>query len=117
MIAAYQDPDHQHGRTLVSTLITALTTRVPKPLTELITLGGALDKQAADMLAYFERPAPATAPPKRLTAPSSTSETAPSACATARPLLKASGFKPQRHPRLRSAALASSCTRTPADGY
>lgn len=82
MIAAYQDPDHQHGRTLVSTLITALTTRVPKPLTELITLGGALDKQAADMLAYFERPAPATAPPKRLTAPSSTSETAPSACAT-----------------------------------
>ena len=47
MIAAYQDPDHQHGRTLLSTLITALTTHVHKPLTELITLGGALDKQAA----------------------------------------------------------------------
>ena len=40
----------------MSKLITSLSTGVPKPLTELITLECTLKKRAADLLAYFDRP-------------------------------------------------------------
>jgi len=58
------------GRTMMAALITTLGAGVPKPLQELITLGRTLKKRATDVLAYFDRPAPPTAPPRRSTAAS-----------------------------------------------
>ena len=53
MISAYREPDR--GRQLMVNLIDALSSGVPKPLTELITLGRTLKKRAVDVLAYFDR--------------------------------------------------------------
>jgi len=43
-------------------LIDALSHGVPKPLTELITLGRTLKKRSADVLAYFDRPGASNGP-------------------------------------------------------
>ena len=60
--AAYREPDRTKGRTMMAALITTLSTGVPKPLTELITLGRTLKKRAADVLAYFDRPGTSNGP-------------------------------------------------------
>ncbi len=62
MIAAYRQPDRARGRSTMSTLIDALASGVPGPLTELITLGRTLKRRAADVLAYFERPGTSNGP-------------------------------------------------------
>ena len=46
------------------------------PLSEVITLGRTLKKRAVDVLAYFDRPAPATAQPRRSTDDSNTCRSA-----------------------------------------
>ena len=61
-VAAYRDPDRKKGRTMMAALITTLSTGVPKPLQELITLGRTLKKRAADVLAYFDRPGTSNGP-------------------------------------------------------
>ncbi|CPU88527.1 IS1096%2C tnpA protein [Mycobacteroides abscessus] len=61
-VAAYREPDRTKGRTMMAALITTLSTGVPKPLTELITLGRTLKKRAADVLAYFDRPGTSNGP-------------------------------------------------------
>ncbi len=71
MIAAYRDPDRAGGREQMRSVIDALPTGIPTPLTDLRTLGRTLAKRAQDVLAYFDRPAPATDPPKPSTAASS----------------------------------------------
>ena len=43
-------------------LIDSLSHGVPKPLTEIITLGRTLTKRAADVLAYFDRPGTSNGP-------------------------------------------------------
>jgi transposase len=56
IIAAYREPDRNRGRTLMAELINSLSRGVPKALQEVITLGRTLNKRAADILAYFDRP-------------------------------------------------------------
>ena len=62
MITAYREPDPTRGRELMVKVIGALSHGVPKPLTELITLGRTLKQRAADILAYFDRPGTSNGP-------------------------------------------------------
>ena len=62
MISAYREPDRTRGRTMLRTLIDALSAGVPAELTELITLGRTLKRRATDVLAYFERPGTSNGP-------------------------------------------------------
>ena len=68
MITAYRHPDRRRGRETMSKLITSLSTGVPKPLTELITLGRTLKKQTADLLTYFDHPRTSNGPTQALSA-------------------------------------------------
>jgi len=62
MIGAYRHPDRAQGRTMLSTLIDALSHHVPAALTELIRLGRTLKRRATDVLAYFDRPGTSNGP-------------------------------------------------------
>jgi transposase len=62
MIAAYREPDRAKGRTMMEAVISSISAGVPKPLTEIITLGRTLKKRAADVLAYFDRPGTSNGP-------------------------------------------------------
>ena len=54
---AYRDPNKICGKALVQAEINTLTcTRVPRGLSELITLGRTLKRRAGDILAYFDHP-------------------------------------------------------------
>ena len=56
-IDAYCAPDASEGKVLMQAAINILTsTRVPRGLTELITLGRTLKRRAGDILAYFDHP-------------------------------------------------------------
>ena len=106
IINAYRDPSKIRGKALMQADINTLTsTRVPRSLTELITLGRTLKRRAGDILAYFDHPTPATAPPKPSTAASNTYATPPQDLRNlthyiTRALLETGGFKPQLHPQL-----------------
>ena len=53
----YRAPDTDVGKALMEAEINTLTsTRVPRGLTELITLGRTLKRRAGDILAYFDHP-------------------------------------------------------------
>ncbi len=55
IIDAYRDPNKIRGKALMQAEINTLTsTRVPRGLTELITLGRTLKRRAGDILAYFD---------------------------------------------------------------
>jgi transposase len=82
VVAAYRDPDRAAAKTAIAVVIGELSAGVPAALTELITLGRTLKKRAVDVLAYFDRPAPATARPRPSTADSSTYAAPPWASAT-----------------------------------
>ena len=57
IIDAYRDPNKNRGKALMQAEINTLTsTRVPRGLTELITLGRTLKRRAGDILAYFDHP-------------------------------------------------------------
>ncbi len=56
MIAAYCEPNRTRGRELMSTLTGSVSQGAPKALSEVVMLGGTLDKRAADVLACFDRP-------------------------------------------------------------
>ena len=57
IIDAYRDPNKIRGKALMKAEINTLTsTRVPRGLTELITLGRTLKRRAGDILAYFDHP-------------------------------------------------------------
>ena len=57
IIDAYRAPDTDVGKALMEAEINTLTsTRVPRSLTELITLGRTLKRRATDILAYFDHP-------------------------------------------------------------
>ena len=62
MIEAYREQDQGRGRELMVKLIDSISHGVPKPLTEVITLGRTLKKRAADVLAYFDRPGTSNGP-------------------------------------------------------
>ena len=57
IIDAYRNPNKIRGKALMQADINTLTsTRVPRGLTELITLGRTLKRRAGDILAYFDHP-------------------------------------------------------------
>jgi len=57
IIDAYRDPNKIRGKALMEAEINTLTsTRVPRGLTELVTLGRTLKRRAGDILAYFDHP-------------------------------------------------------------
>ncbi|TCM35959.1 transposase [Kribbella sp. VKM Ac-2568] len=62
MIAAYREPGRSRGRALMKQLIDSVSHGVPTALVELITLGRTLNKRAADVLAYFDRPGTSNGP-------------------------------------------------------
>lgn len=101
-VAAYRHPDRKTGRALMSTLIGTLSASVPKPLQELITLGRTLNKRAADVLAYFDRPGTSNGPTEAING--RLEHLRGSALGfrnltnyIARSLLEAGGFRPQLH--------------------
>ena len=102
-VAAYREPDRTKGRTMMAALITTLSTGVPKPLTELITLGRTLKKRAADVLAYFDRPGTSNGPTEAING--RLEHLRGSALGfrnltnyIARSLLETGGFRPRLHP-------------------
>ena len=104
MITAYREPDRAQGRALMVKLIDSLSTGVPKPLTELITLGRTLKKRAVDVLAYFDRPGTSNGPTEAING--RLEHLRGSALGfrnltnyIARSLLEAGGFRPRLHPR------------------
>ena len=86
-------------------VIDSLSHGVPKPLTELITLGRTLTKRAVDVLAYFDRPGSSNGPTEAING--RLEHLRGSALGfrnltnyVARCLLEAGGFRPRLHPRL-----------------
>jgi transposase len=105
MVAAYREPDRRRGRDLMQELIDAVSRGVPTALTEIITLGRTLNKRAADVLAYFDRPGTSNGPTEAING--RLEHLRGSALGfrnltnyIARSLLETGGFKPRLHPRL-----------------
>jgi transposase len=103
-VAAYREPDRKKGRTMMAALITTLSAGVPKPLQELIMLGRTLNKRAADVLAYFDRPGTSNGPTEAINGrlehlPGSALGFRNLTNYIARSLLETGGFRPQLHPR------------------
>ena len=89
----------------MSKLIESISTGVPSPLTEIITLGRTLKKRAADVLAYFDRPGTSNGPTEAING--RLEHLRGSALGfrnlvhyIARCLLETGGFRPRLHPRL-----------------
>ena len=60
---AYRDPNKIHGKALMQTDIDRLSdARVPRSLTEIITLGRTLKRRSRDILTYFDHPHTTGAP-------------------------------------------------------
>ena len=106
IVTAYRDPDRTAGKTALRKVIDALSTGVPTPLTELITLGRTLTRRAGDVLAYFDRPGTSNGPTEAIngrlehlrgTALGFRNLTN----YILRSLLDTGGFKPRLHPHLR----------------
>ena len=90
---------------MMASLITTLSSDVPTPLQELITLGRTLKKRAADVLAYFDRSGTSDGPTEAING--RLEHLRGSALGfrnltnyTARSLLETGGFRPQLHPGL-----------------
>jgi transposase len=106
MIAAYRHQDRRHGRELMVKLIDSVSSGVPAPLVEVITLGRTLKKRAVDVLAYFDRPGTSNGPTEAVNG--RLEHLRGSALGfrnltnyIARSLLETGGFRPQLHPRSR----------------
>ncbi len=105
MIAAYREPDRQHGRQQMRQLIEAISNGVPAGLGEITTLGRTLKRRAADVLAYFDRPGTSNGPTEAING--RLEHLRGSALGfrnlthyIARCLLETGGFRPRLHPAL-----------------
>ena len=106
IINAYRDPNKNRGRALMQAEINTLTsTRVPRSLTELTTLGRTLKRRATDILAYFDHPHTSNGPTEAING--RLKHLRGSALGfrnlthyITRSLLETGGFKPQLHPQL-----------------
>jgi transposase len=105
MIAAYREPDRARGKKVMQQLINALSHGVPAALVEIVTLGRTLNKRAADVLAYFDRPGTSNGPTEAING--RLEHLRGSALGfrnltnyIARSLLETGGFRPRIHPRL-----------------
>ena len=106
IIDAYRDPSKIRGKALMQAEINTLTsTRVPRSLTELMTLGRTLKRRAGDILAYFDHPHTSNGPTKAINGRlehlrgSALGFRNPTNYIT-RALLETGGFRPQLHPQL-----------------
>lgn len=106
IIDAYRDPNKNRGKALMQAEINTLTsTRVPRGLTELITLGRTLKRRAGDILAYFDHPHTSNGPTEAING--RLEHLRGSALGfrnltnyITRCLLETGGFRPQLHPQL-----------------
>ena len=79
IIDAYRDPSKICGKALMQAEINTLTsTRVPRGLTELITLGRTLKRRSGDILAYIYAAAPSGSVTSPTTSPAASSKPADS---------------------------------------
>ena len=106
IIDAYRAPDTRVGKALTQAEINTLTsTRVPRDLTELMTLGRTLKHRAGDILAYFDHPHTSNGPTEAING--RLEHLLGSALGLrnlthyiTRALLETGGFRPQLHPQL-----------------
>ncbi len=106
IIDACRAPNTRMGKAMTEAEINTLTSRsVPRGLTELITLGRTLKRQARDILAYFNHPHTTGDPtevingrPEHLRG--STPELVKLTHYITRALLETGGFRPEQHPQL-----------------
>ena len=106
IIDAYRATNTSAGKVLMQAEINTLTsTRVPRGLTELITLGRTLKRRAGDILAYFDHPHTSNGPTEAING--RLEHLRGSALGfrnlthyITRALLETGGFKPQLHPQL-----------------
>ncbi len=105
LIAAYREPDRTTGRARMTKLITSISTGVPGVLREVTILGRTLQKRAADILAYFDRPGTSNGPTEAING--RLEHLRGSALGfrnlthyIARSLLETGGFRPRLHPGL-----------------
>ena len=103
---AYRTPDTAAGKAIMEAEINTLTSmRVPRGLTELITLGRTLKRRAGDILAYFDHPHTTGGPTEAING--RLEHLRGSALGfrnlthyITRALLETGGFRPQLHPQL-----------------
>ena len=103
---AYRDPNKIRGKALMQAEMNTLTsTRVPRVLTELSTLGRTLKRRAGDILAYFDHPHTSNGPTEAING--RLEHLRGSALGfrnlthyITRCLLETGGFRPQLHPQL-----------------
>lgn len=62
IVAAYRHPSKKDGKHLLQEVITSLRRGIPAKLIEVKKLGRTLNKRAADILAYFDRPGTSNGP-------------------------------------------------------
>jgi Transposase and inactivated derivatives len=106
IIDAYRAPNTRMGKAMTEAEINTLTSRrVPRGLTELITLGKTLKRRARDILAYYNHPHTTGDPtevingrPEHLCG--STPELAKLTHYITRALLETGEFRPEQHPQL-----------------
>lgn len=60
--AAFREPDRARGREMMRLLIESISHGVPAALTEIAKLGRTLQRRAADILAYLDRPGTSNGP-------------------------------------------------------
>ena len=119
IIDAYRDPNKIRGKALMQAEINTLTsTRTPRDLTELMTLGRTLKRRARDILAYFDHPHTSNGLTEAING--RLEHLRGSALGfrnlthyITRALLETAGFKPQLHPQLQKPHL---CTFAPTAG-
>ena len=104
MITAYREHDRARGKQVMCRLIDSLSHGVPTALGELRKLGRTLQRRAADVLAYFDRPGTSNGPTEAING--RLEHLRGSALGfrnltnyVARSLLEAGGFRPRLHPR------------------
>ena len=106
IIDAYRDPNKIRGKALMEAEINTLTsTRVPRGLTELITLGRTLKRRATDILAYFDHPHTSNGPTQAINGRLERLRRSALGFRNlthyiTRALLETGGFRPQLHPQL-----------------
>ena len=106
IIDAYRASNTSTGKTMMEAEINTLaSTRVPRGLTELITLGRTLKRRAGDILAYFDHPHTSNGPTEAING--CLEHLRGSALGfrnlthyITRALLETGGFRPQLHPQL-----------------
>jgi transposase len=106
IVDAYRDPDRAAAKAELKSIIETISRDVPAALKELITLGRTLNRRAADMLVYFDRPRTSNGPTEAINGRLEHLRGTAFGFRNltnyiARSLLDTGGFRPRIHPLLR----------------